>query len=315
VRRHAETERVLATVLFTDIVDATEKAARLGDRRWRELLESHHQVGRRGLARFRGREIDTAGDGFFAAFDGPARAVRCACAVASAVKPLGIEVRAGAHTGECEVMGDKFGGIAVHIGARVAACAGPSEVLVSSTSDSWPGRARSADRGRTAEGAARRWGFIPSRIDAEQCTHWHQFDDGRLRVYGRRTDSPANASSTRRAAAGRRWVDVGCGNGAFTELLLERAAAAHVEGIDPSEAQVAYARTRLADRPVLFRVGDATALPYADGAFDAAAMALVIFFVPEPAKGVAEMARVVRPGGSVSAYAWDMPAAASPTRR
>jgi pimeloyl-ACP methyl ester carboxylesterase len=133
VRRHAETERVLATVLFTDIVGATEKAASLGDRRWRELLESHHQVVRRELARFRGREIDTAGDGFFAAFDGPARAVRCARAVASAVQPLGIEVRAGTHTGECEVMGDKFGGIAVHIGARVAACAGPSEVLVSST--------------------------------------------------------------------------------------------------------------------------------------------------------------------------------------
>jgi pimeloyl-ACP methyl ester carboxylesterase len=133
VRRYAEAERVLATVLFTDIVGATEKAGALGDRRWRELLESHHQVVRRELARFRGREIDTAGDGFFAAFDGPARAVRCACAVSSAVKPLGIEVRAGAHTGECEVMGDKFGGIAVHIGARVAACAGPGEVLVSST--------------------------------------------------------------------------------------------------------------------------------------------------------------------------------------
>jgi class 3 adenylate cyclase len=133
VRRHAETERVLATVLFTDIVGATEKAAHLGDRRWRELLESHHRLVRRELVRFRGREIDTAGDGFFAAFDGPARAVRCACAVASAVKTLGIDVRAGAHTGECEVMGDKFGGIAVHIGARVAACAGPGEVLVSST--------------------------------------------------------------------------------------------------------------------------------------------------------------------------------------
>jgi pimeloyl-ACP methyl ester carboxylesterase len=133
VRRHAETERVLATVLFTDIVNATEKAGALGDRRWRELLETHHQVVRRELARFRGREIDTAGDGFFAAFDGPARAVRCACAVSSAVKPLGIEVRAGAHTGECEVIDDKYGGIAVHIGARVAACAGPGEVLVSST--------------------------------------------------------------------------------------------------------------------------------------------------------------------------------------
>ena len=133
VRHHVETERVLATVLFTDIVDATEKAGALGDRRWRQLLESHHQVVRRELARFRGREIDTAGDGFFAAFDGPARAVRCACAVSSSVKSLGIEVRAGAHTGECEVMGDKFSGIAVHIGARVAARAGPGEVWVSGT--------------------------------------------------------------------------------------------------------------------------------------------------------------------------------------
>ena len=133
MRRHAETERVLATVLFTDIVGATEKAGALGDRGWRELLESHHRLVRRELVRFRGREIDTAGDGFFAAFDGPARAVRCACAVSSAVRSLGLEIRAGAHTGECEVMGDKFSGIAVHIGARVAACAGPGEVFVSST--------------------------------------------------------------------------------------------------------------------------------------------------------------------------------------
>ena len=103
-----------------------------------------------------------------------------------------------------------------------------------------------------------------------------------------------------------RWVDVGCGNGAFTEMLLERCSASEVQGIDPSEAQLAFARTRLANRPAQFRTGDAIALPYADGAFDAAVMALVIFFVPDPAKGVAEMARVVRPGGSVSAYAWDI---------
>ena len=133
MRHHAETDRVLATVLFTDIVGSTEKAGALGDRRWRQLLESHHQVVRRELARFRGREIDTAGDGFFAAFDGPARAVRCACAVSSSVKSLGIDVRAGAHTGECEVIGEKYGGIAVHIGARVAGCAAPGEVLVSGT--------------------------------------------------------------------------------------------------------------------------------------------------------------------------------------
>jgi SAM-dependent methyltransferase len=106
--------------------------------------------------------------------------------------------------------------------------------------------------------------------------------------------------------AGGRWVDVGCGNGAFTELLLDRGAASHVEGVDPSEDQLAFARERLANRPARFQVGDATALPFADAAFDAAVMALVIFFVPDPAKGVAEMARVVKAGGSVSAYAWDM---------
>ena len=108
------------------------------------------------------------------------------------------------------------------------------------------------------------------------------------------------------APAGTRWLDVGCGNGAFTELLIERAAPASVQGIDPSEGQLAYARTRLADAPAQFRQGDAMALPWPDGAFDAAVMALVIFFVPEPARGVAEMARVVRPGGIVSSYAWDI---------
>lgn len=129
----AELDRVLATILFTDIVGSTEKAAALGDRRWRDLLESHHAAMRRSLARFRGREIDTAGDGFLASFDGPARAVQCASAAAAEVRPLGIEVRAGLHTGECEVMGQKLGGIAVHIGARIASLAAPGEVLVSST--------------------------------------------------------------------------------------------------------------------------------------------------------------------------------------
>jgi ubiquinone/menaquinone biosynthesis C-methylase UbiE len=105
---------------------------------------------------------------------------------------------------------------------------------------------------------------------------------------------------------GLRWIDVGCGNGAFTELIIERYAPAGVQGIDPSEAQIAYARTRPAGRVAEFRQGDAMALPFADASFDAAAMALVIFFVPEPATGVAEMARVVRPGGLVAAYAWDM---------
>jgi class 3 adenylate cyclase len=133
VREGPEPERVLATVLFTDLVGSTERAGELGDKRWRELLERHHEAVRRELARFSGREIDTAGDGFLAAFDGPARAIRCARAVVSAVDELGLDVRAGVHTGECEVLGEKLAGLAVHVGARVAAQAGPGEVLVSST--------------------------------------------------------------------------------------------------------------------------------------------------------------------------------------
>jgi pimeloyl-ACP methyl ester carboxylesterase/class 3 adenylate cyclase len=128
-----ERARVLATVLFTDIVGSTAKAAELGDRTWRELLERHHAVIRRHLVRFQGTELDTAGDGFFASFDGPARAIRCACAITETVRELGLEVRAGLDTGECELMNGKVGGIAVHIGARVAAAAGPGEVLVSQT--------------------------------------------------------------------------------------------------------------------------------------------------------------------------------------
>ena len=132
-RRGAEPDRVLATVLFTDIVGATERASRVGDRNWHDLLDSHHALVRRELERFRGREIDTAGDGFLATFDGPARAVRCACSISEGVRALGLEIRAGLHTGECELMGDKLGGIAVHTGARVAAEANAGEVLVSST--------------------------------------------------------------------------------------------------------------------------------------------------------------------------------------
>ena len=128
-----EPERVLATVLFTDIVGSTARLAELGDRRWRELLAEHHTLVRRQLARFRGHELDTAGDGFFAAFDGPARAIRCACSIVDSVRDLGLEVRAGLHTGECEQLDGKVGGIAVHIGARVAAEARPGEVIVSRT--------------------------------------------------------------------------------------------------------------------------------------------------------------------------------------
>jgi pimeloyl-ACP methyl ester carboxylesterase len=133
MRRGPEPDRMLATVLFTDIVGSTERAAAVGDRRWRELLEAHHGIIRRELERYRGREIDTAGDGFLAVFDGPARAVRCAAASAGAVRGLGLQIRAGVHTGEVEMMGANVGGIAVHIGARVAALAQPGEVLVSGT--------------------------------------------------------------------------------------------------------------------------------------------------------------------------------------
>ncbi|TMM01073.1 MAG: adenylate/guanylate cyclase domain-containing protein [Actinobacteria bacterium] len=129
----SEAERVLATVLFTDIVGATAAAAELGDQGWRELLTAHHDRTRRELARYRGREVDTAGDGFFATFDGPARAIHCACAASDAVRELGVDIRAGLHTGECELVHGKVGGLAVHIGARVAGKAEPGEVLVSST--------------------------------------------------------------------------------------------------------------------------------------------------------------------------------------
>jgi class 3 adenylate cyclase len=160
VRSVPDVDRVLATVLFTDIVGSTERLAALGDRAWRALLDAHHDVVRRELARHRGREVEFAGDGMLATFDGPARAIRCACAIAAAVRPLGIEIRAGLHTGEVELAGAAVRGIAVHIGARVAAEAGPGEVLVSSTvKDLVAGSGiRFTDRGvRTLKGVPEPW--------------------------------------------------------------------------------------------------------------------------------------------------------------
>jgi pimeloyl-ACP methyl ester carboxylesterase len=133
MRRGPDPDRILATVLFTDIVESTRKAAELGDHRWRDVLTAFQGLARDHISRFRGREIDTAGDGLLAAFDGPARAVRAATAVSADVRRLGLEVRAGLHTGECEIMGTKLGGVAVHIGARIAGLAKGGEVLVSST--------------------------------------------------------------------------------------------------------------------------------------------------------------------------------------
>src|SRR6266481_5770136 len=151
-RRHLEPDRVLATVMFTDIVRSTERAAELGDARWRELLSSYYAVLRKELTAFRGREVNTAGDGLLATFDGPNRAIRCACSARERLRPLGLQVRSGLHTGECELIGDDVGGIAVHIAARVAASAQPDEVLVSSTvKDLVAGSGlRFADRGEHA---------------------------------------------------------------------------------------------------------------------------------------------------------------------
>jgi class 3 adenylate cyclase len=159
-RPTSEVDRILATVMFVDIVGSTQRAAALGDARWRDLLATYHECVRRETARFRGRVIDTVGDGVFASFDGPARAIRCACAIRDVIGALGLKIRGGLHTGECEVTGDKVAGIAVHIGARVAATAAPGETLVTATvKDLVAGSGlRFADRGsHTLKGIAGRW--------------------------------------------------------------------------------------------------------------------------------------------------------------
>jgi len=130
-RPDIEVDRILTTVLFTDIVGSTQRAAALGDQKWRSLLDAHDHAVRDQLRRFRGKEINTTGDGFVASFDGPARAIRCAQAIGEAITMLGVDLRMGLHTGECEVRGDDLGGLAVHVAARVAALASPGEILVS----------------------------------------------------------------------------------------------------------------------------------------------------------------------------------------
>jgi class 3 adenylate cyclase/pimeloyl-ACP methyl ester carboxylesterase len=173
VTEGAAVDRRLATVLFTDIVGSTQKAAELGDSRWKSLLTDHHERVRAELTRFRGEELDTAGDGFFASFDGPARAIRCASAIAASVRELGIEVRAGLHTGECEVVDGKIGGIAVHIGARVAGKAAPGEVLVSSTVKDLVAGSGIAFRDRGAvelEGIAGEWRLYAVESDPNRST-------------------------------------------------------------------------------------------------------------------------------------------------
>jgi class 3 adenylate cyclase len=132
-RHQADPDRALATILFTDVVSSTERAAELGDQRWRALVERHDEITRTELARYGGRAIKTLGDGFLAVFEGPAKAIRCARSICAEVRPLGIELRAGVHSGECELRGDDLAGVAVNVGARIGALAGPSEVWVSST--------------------------------------------------------------------------------------------------------------------------------------------------------------------------------------
>jgi class 3 adenylate cyclase len=159
-RRHVDEDRVLATVLFTDIVDSTRLAAAAGDRRWRDLLDAHDEIAMREVERFRGRRVKTLGDGMLAMFDGPARGVQCAESVREAVGDMGIDIRAGVHVGECELRGDDIGGLAVHIGARIAALADPGEILVSRTvRDLVAGsELRFADRGEhELKGVPERW--------------------------------------------------------------------------------------------------------------------------------------------------------------
>jgi class 3 adenylate cyclase len=160
-------DRVLATALFVDIVESTDRAVELGDRSWRDLLESHYTLVRRELDRFEGQEIDTAGDGLFAAFDGPGRAVGCACAIRDTTRTLGIDVWAGLHTGECEIINGKLGGLAVHIAARVAAHADPGEVLVSRTINDLVAGSGIAmtDRGvRTLKGIPDSWQLYAAEV-------------------------------------------------------------------------------------------------------------------------------------------------------
>jgi len=132
-RWHAVSDRVLSTILFSDIVGSTKRLTEMGDRKWHDLLEQHNSEGRRQLASFKGREVKTTGDGFLATFDGPNRAIQCALAIRDAVAHLGVEVRMGLHTGECELMGDDVGGVAVHMAARITSEAGPGQILVSNT--------------------------------------------------------------------------------------------------------------------------------------------------------------------------------------
>jgi class 3 adenylate cyclase/streptogramin lyase len=216
MRRSPSADRVLATVLFTDIVGSTERAAEVGDRRWRELVARHHRTVRAMLKRFRGREIDTAGDGFFATFDRPARAIECALAIIEALRPLGLVIRAGVHAGELEVSGSKFGGIAVHTAARVVAAAGPGEVLVTATVRELVAGSQIEfeDRGTaTLKGVPGEWHLFAVVAPASATADTVEMDEAR----------PVAASATR-ARLSRLWAVIGVA--AVLALLIIVAAVA-----------------------------------------------------------------------------------------
>jgi class 3 adenylate cyclase len=184
-RRMREPDRILATLLFTDIVGSTQEAARRGDRAWRELLDRHDEMVRLTVDRFRGREVNTTGDGFLVLLDGPARAVQCARAIREGTKQIGLSVRAGLHTGEVECRGEDVGGIAVHVGARVSALASADEILVSSTVvDLVAGSATAVRRSRRSRAEGRR-------------AHVAHLRAGRASVTGRSDERPVSKASCR----------------------------------------------------------------------------------------------------------------------
>jgi class 3 adenylate cyclase/ATP/maltotriose-dependent transcriptional regulator MalT len=237
---------VLATVMFTDIVGSSERAAELGDRGWRELLNRHNALVREELARFRGREIDTAGDGFLACFDGPAGAVRCACATSDSLRRLGLQVRVGLHTGECEVVGDKLGGLAVHIGARVAGEAAPGEVLVTSTVKELVAgsRLRFEDRGeRVLRGIPGGWHLYA--LDQEALRPRFGALDRATRLVGRQLELEQLDRSLAAVADGRGGLlllagEAGIGKTRLAEEALARSGLTVLSGAASQEATPPY---------------------------------------------------------------------------
>jgi class 3 adenylate cyclase len=252
----ADPDRVLATVLFTDIVDSTRRAAEQGDRRWRRVLDEHHQAVRRNLARFRGREVETTGDGFLATFDGPARAIRAAQAIHAEVGDLGLQVRAGLHTGECELLGADIGGIAVHTAARVLAQAGPGETwcsrtvkdLVAGAASASPTAAPTPSRASPTAGSSTPWSSPnPARPRPGPGNHAHGATSravaaARPSISGGTT--PSSRSNPTRAGAATTTVTSGPPRPAATTTDRSRTPATPESPADPARYPATVARAR-----------------------------------------------------------------------